>query len=109
MAKVCSELARGFVRKSTNDKVRSEIVRLFGVYSEFVRSSFGVRSEFVRSSFGVRSEFGVCSELFGFVHGELGASEKRLPRKKICSVLCSAWPKPKNASCKNCCRSLLSL
>ena len=51
--------------------------------SEFVPSSPGVRSEFVRSSFGVRSEFGVCS--FGacseLVHGEPGASEKRLLRK----------------------------
>ena len=76
-----------FVRSSFG--VRSEFVRSsFGVRSEFVRSSFGVCSEFVRSSFGVRSElvrssfavcsFGACSEL---VHGEPGASEKRLPRK----------------------------
>ena len=57
MAKVCSELARGFVRKSTNYKVRSELVRLFGVCSELARSSFGVRSEFVRSLLGVCSEF----------------------------------------------------
>ena len=63
-----AKLARGFVRKSTNAKVRSEIVRLFGdcselarspfgVCPEFARSLFGVRSEFVRSPFGVRSEF----------------------------------------------------
>ena len=63
MAKVCSELARGFVRKSTNDKVRSELVRLFGVCSELARSSFGVFSE--------------------LVHREPGASEKRLPRKTV--------------------------
>ena len=73
MAKVCSELARGFVRKSTNDKACSELVRLLGVCSELARSSFGVRSEFVRSllgvcsefirsSFGVRSSLAVCSE-----------------------------------------------
>ena len=46
-----------FVRSSF--RVRSE----FGVCSEFVRSSFGVRSELVRSSFGV-CLFGACSELF---------------------------------------------
>ena len=91
---VCSEFARSsfgvcseFVRSLSG--VRSEFARsLFGVRSEFVRSSFGVCSEFVRSSFGVRSKlvrssfgvcsFGACSEL---VHGEPGASEKRLPRK----------------------------
>ena len=109
MAKVCSELARGFVRKSTNDKACSELVRLFGVCSELARSSFGVRSEFVRSLFGVRSEFvrslfvrssefawslfGVCSEL---VHEEPGASEKRLPRKTRSApyyVVCGQNPK----------------
>ena len=57
-----------------NAKVRSELARLFGVCSEFARSSFGVRSEFVRSSFGVRSEFvrssfGVRSE---FVRSSFG-------------------------------------
>ena len=88
MAKVCSELARGFVRKSTNKLARS----LFAC-SEFVPSSPGVRAEFVRSF--VRSLLGVCSEfirssefarkLFGscseLVHEEPGASEKRLRRK----------------------------
>ena len=103
MAKVCSELARGFVRKSTNNKACSELVRLFGVCSELARSSFGVRSEFVRSLLGACSEFirssefawslfGVCSEL---VHEEPGASEKRLPRKtRSAHVLCSVWPEP---------------
>ena len=104
MAKVCSELARGVVRKSTNDKACSELVRLFGVCSELARSSFGVRSEFVRSllgvcsefirsSFGVRSSLGVCSE---FVHEEPGASEKRLPRKTRSApnyVVCGQNPK----------------
>ena len=104
MAKVCSELARGFVRKSTNDKACSELVRLFGVCSELARSSFGVRSEFVRSllgvcsefirnSFGVRSSLEVCSEL---VHEEPGASEKRLPRKTRSApyyVVCGQNPK----------------
>ena len=112
MAKVCSELARGFVRKSTNDKACSELVRLFGVCSELARSSFGVRSslsgvcsEFARSSFGVRSEFGVRSSefarsLFGvcseLVHEGPGASEKRLPRKTRSApyyVVCGQNPK----------------
>ena len=93
-------------------RVRPEFVRsLFGVRPEFVRSSFGVRSEFVRSSFGVcsefnRSSFGVRSELvrssfgvcsFGacsvLVHGEPGASEKRLLRKK-----CIVCPNPKECA-----------
>ena len=104
MAKVCSELARGFVQKSTDDKACSELVRLFGVCSElarseFVRSLFGVCPEFVRSLFGVRSSefarslFGVCSEL---VHEEPGASEKRLPRKTRFApyfVVCGQNPK----------------
>ena len=65
---VCSEFAR------SSFGVCSEFVRsLSGVRSEFVRSSFGARSELVRSSFGVRSEFvrssfGVRSE---FVRSEL--------------------------------------
>ena len=98
MAKVCSELARGFVRKSTNYKACSELVRLFGVCSELARSSFGVCPEFARSLFGVHSEFvrssfGVCSE---FVHEEPGASEKRPPRKTRSApyyVVCGQNPK----------------
>ena len=108
MAKVCSELARRFVRKSTIDKACSELVRLFGVCSELARSSFGVCSEFVRSLSGVcpefcsefvrssefaRSLFGVCSEL---VHEEPGASEKCLPRKTRSApyfVVCGQNPK----------------
>ena len=60
-----AKLARGFVRKSTNNKVRSEVVGLFGVsfarsllrVRSFVRSSEFVRncSEFVRSLFGLGS------------------------------------------------------
>ena len=112
MAKVCSELAREQCQSSLGAcslvrslfRVRPEFVRsLFGVRPEFVRSSFGVCSEFVRSSFGVRSElvrssfgvcsFGACSEL---VHGEPGASEKRLPRKTRSApyyVACGQNPK----------------
>ena len=95
MAKVCSELARGFVQKSTNDKACSELVRLFGVCSELARSSFGVRSEFVRSllgvcsefirsSFGVRSSLGVCSELVrSWFTRNLGPLRNAYPEKHV--------------------------